>query len=192
MLKHCNTGTKTLWVLCEGVFNTITQLRLLDFCFSGTSLLGKQGQICFAEFLKIVSSFFAQNFCTNRVDILLCSERTKTGSFFVKIWHFGPFEVAHYWRTSTPTTPTMPSVVVVVVVVVVVTCWWWHGVNRCQWHISWQRWSRHLQQQTQLSRHQSGFNHIGHNHEHDGHNHDGQRHNSVKFIQRCPMNFTCC
>jgi len=43
----------------EGVSNTITQLRLLGFCFSGTSLLGKQGQICFAEYLKIVKRFFA-------------------------------------------------------------------------------------------------------------------------------------
>ena len=35
----------------------LTQLRLLGFCFSGTSLLGKQGQICFAKYLKIVKSF---------------------------------------------------------------------------------------------------------------------------------------
>ena len=75
---------------CEGVSNIITLLRNPVFCFSGPSLLGKQGQICFfSEFLEIISSFFAQNFCTDRVDILLCSERKKTG-FFVKIWHFGP------------------------------------------------------------------------------------------------------
>jgi len=47
--------------------------------FSGTSILGQWGQICFSEFLKIISSVFAQNFCTDRVDILLCSERTKNG-----------------------------------------------------------------------------------------------------------------
>ena len=32
---------------------------LLRMRFSGTSLLGKQGQICFAEYLKIVNIFFA-------------------------------------------------------------------------------------------------------------------------------------
>ena len=48
--------------------------------FSVTSLLGQWGQIRFSEFLKIISSFFAQNFCTDRVDILLCSER-KRGVF---------------------------------------------------------------------------------------------------------------
>ena len=44
---------------CEGVSNTITQLRFLVFCFSVTSLLGQWGQICFAEYLKIVNKFFA-------------------------------------------------------------------------------------------------------------------------------------
>ena len=39
------------------------------------------GQIRFSEFLEIISSFFAKNFCTDRVDILLCSERKKTGFF---------------------------------------------------------------------------------------------------------------
>ena len=39
------------------------------------------GQIRFSEFLDIISSFFGQNFCTDRVDILLCSERKKTGVF---------------------------------------------------------------------------------------------------------------
>jgi len=37
--------------------------------------LGQWGQIRFSEFLKIISSFFAQNFCMDRVDILLCFER---------------------------------------------------------------------------------------------------------------------
>jgi len=43
---------------CEGVSNTITQLRFLVFCFSVTSLLGQWGQICFAVYLKIVNKFF--------------------------------------------------------------------------------------------------------------------------------------
>ena len=47
--------------------------------FSVTSLLGQWGQICFSEFLKIISSFFAQNFCTDRVDILLCSATNEKG-----------------------------------------------------------------------------------------------------------------
>jgi len=64
---------------CKGLSNTITQLRFLVFCISVTSLLGQWGHICFPEFLKIISSFFAQNFCTDRVDILLCSERNKNG-----------------------------------------------------------------------------------------------------------------
>ena len=85
---------------CEGVSNIITLLRYPVFCISGTSLLGTQGQICFSEFLEIISSFFAQNFCTDRVDILLCSE----------IWHFGPLEVLWASASSTPTTPTTPSV----------------------------------------------------------------------------------
>ena len=45
--------------LLRGVSNTITQLRFLVFCFSVTSLLGQWGQICFAEYLKIVNKFFA-------------------------------------------------------------------------------------------------------------------------------------
>jgi len=60
---------------------------LIRMRFSGTSLLGKQGQICFAE---IISSFFAQNFCTDRVDILLCSERNKTGGFLSKFGTLAP------------------------------------------------------------------------------------------------------
>jgi len=37
------------------------------------------GQICFSEFLKIISSYFAQNFCTYRVDILLRSATNEKG-----------------------------------------------------------------------------------------------------------------
>ena len=89
-----------LKILCEGVSNTITQLRLIPgFCFSGTSLLGKQGQICFAEFLKIISCFFAQFFCTDSVDILLCSV----------FGTFGPSKLVAS-VSSTPTTPTTASV----------------------------------------------------------------------------------
>jgi len=58
---------------------------LSRFCFFCTSILGKQGQICFAEFLKIISSFFAQNFCTDRVDIRLCSATNKK-EVTVEIW----------------------------------------------------------------------------------------------------------
>jgi len=95
---------------CEGESSTITQLRLLGFCFSGTSLLGKQGQICFAEFLKKIISFcFAQNFCTDRVDILLCSEANKKGAFSMKFGTFVPSKLVAS-ATSTPTTPTTPSV----------------------------------------------------------------------------------
>jgi len=49
---------------CEGVSNTITQLRFPGFCFSETSLLGKQGQICFAEYLKISTFFSLKLFVT--------------------------------------------------------------------------------------------------------------------------------
>ena len=104
MTKHCACGH------CEGVSNTITQLRFPGFCFSGTSLLGQLGQICFAEFLKIISCFFAQNFCTDRVDILLCSEANKRGGgFSMKFGTFGPSKLVAS-ATSTPTTPTTPSV----------------------------------------------------------------------------------
>ena len=34
-------------------------LPLLRMRFSGTSVLGKQGQICFSEYLKIVNMVFA-------------------------------------------------------------------------------------------------------------------------------------
>jgi len=63
--------------------------------------LGKQGQICFAEFLEIISSFYAQNSCTDRVDILLCFERNKTGVFRqnVALW---PFRSDPLLATSTP------------------------------------------------------------------------------------------
>ena len=56
--------------------NTTLLSRFLFLC---TSLLGQWGQIRFSEFLEIISSFFAQNFCTDRVDILLCSKRKKMG-----------------------------------------------------------------------------------------------------------------
>jgi len=74
----------------EGVSNIITLLHYPVFCFSGTSLLGKLGQICFSEFLKTISSFFAQNFCTDRVDVLLCSEKKKTGGFSSKFGTLAP------------------------------------------------------------------------------------------------------
>ena len=48
------------------------------------------GQIRFSEFLDIISSFFGQNFCTDRVDILLCSERKKTGGFSSKFGTLAP------------------------------------------------------------------------------------------------------
>ena len=57
---------------------------LIRMRFSVTSLLGQWGQICFSEFLKIISSFFA------RVDILLCSERKKTGGFSSKFGTLAP------------------------------------------------------------------------------------------------------
>ena len=41
-----------LKLACEGLSNTMTQLCFPSSAFSGTSLLGKQGQICFAEYLK--------------------------------------------------------------------------------------------------------------------------------------------
>jgi len=75
---------------CEGVSNIITLLRFPGSAFSGTSILGQLGQICFAKFLKIISSFFAQIFCTDRVDILLCSERKKTGGFSSKFGTLAP------------------------------------------------------------------------------------------------------
>ena len=87
--KHTQYRNHTNRHGCEVVCNTITQLRLLGFCISVTSLLGQWGQMCFSEFLKILSSFFAQNFCTDRVDILICSERNKNG-VTVEIWHLGP------------------------------------------------------------------------------------------------------
>ena len=82
---------------------------MLGFCFSGTSLLGKHGQICFVEFLKIMSCFLAQNFCTDRVDILLCSEANRKGGFSMKFGTFGPSKLVES-ATSAPTTPTTPSV----------------------------------------------------------------------------------
>ena len=76
--------------VCEGVSNIITLLRFPGSAFSGTSILGQWGEICFAEFLEIISSFFAQIFCTDRVDILLCSERKKTGGFSSKFGTLAP------------------------------------------------------------------------------------------------------
>jgi len=71
---------ETLWsgLLWRSIQHNNTT-PLIRMRFSVTSLLGQWGQICLSEFLKIISSFFAQNFCTDRVDILLCSERKKRG-----------------------------------------------------------------------------------------------------------------
>jgi len=94
----------------EEVSNTVTQvvtqLHFPGFCFSGTSLLGKQGQICFAEYLKIVKRFFAYTFCTDRVDIRLCSETNKKGGFSVKFGTFGPSKLVAL-AMSPPVTPTI-------------------------------------------------------------------------------------
>ena len=61
--------------------------------FSGSSLLGKQGQICVAEYLKIMKRIFRLNFfCTDRVDIRLCSGTNKMG-VSDEIWHLWPFEI---------------------------------------------------------------------------------------------------
>ena len=87
---------------CEGVSNIITLLRYPVFCISGTSLLGTQGQICFFEFLEIISSFFAQNFCTDRVDILLCSEKKKTGGFSSKFGTLAPSKYCGRRRQARP------------------------------------------------------------------------------------------
>ena len=49
------------------------------------------GQIAyvFRNFSNIISSFFAQNFCTDRVDILLRSATNEKG-VIVEIWHLLP------------------------------------------------------------------------------------------------------
>ena len=78
---------------CKGVSNTITQLRFSGFCFSGTSLLGKQGQICFAEFLKIISCFFAQIFLWIGWTCYFVLKPTKGGGVLDEIWHFWPLEI---------------------------------------------------------------------------------------------------
>jgi len=88
--KYNVDSEKAMSYICEGVSNIITLLRFPGSAFSGTSLLGQLGQICFSEFLKIISSFFAQNFCTDRVDIILCSERKKTGGFSSKFVTLAP------------------------------------------------------------------------------------------------------
>jgi len=97
-------------ILFEGVSNIITLLRFPGSAFSGTSLLGKRVKCFFSEFLEIISSFFAQNFFYYRVDILLCSERNKTGGFRqnLALW---PLRNDPMLATSTPTTPTTPSVI---------------------------------------------------------------------------------
>ena len=61
--------------------------------FSGTSLLGKQGQICFAEYLKIVN-------------------KKQKGGFRRYLAPLAPSKLEAL-ATSTPTTPTTPSVMCV-------------------------------------------------------------------------------
>jgi len=41
-------------------------------------------------FIKIMSSFLSQTFCTDRVDILLCYEKKKTGGFLSKFGTLAP------------------------------------------------------------------------------------------------------
>ena len=81
---------------------------LSRFLFFWNFTIGQTGQICFPEFLKIISCFFAQNFCTDRVDILLCSEANKKGGFSMKFGTFGPSKLVAS-ATSTLATPTTPS-----------------------------------------------------------------------------------
>ena len=113
-IKNSSTMAENHWTKCisvEGVSNTITVTQLRFPRFSQTSLLGKQGQICFADFLKVISSFFAQNCCTERVDILLCSERNKMGGFPQNLALL-PLRTRSdpLLATNTTTTPTTPSV----------------------------------------------------------------------------------
>ena len=50
--------------------------------------------------LKILSSFFVQNFCTDRVNILFCSERKKTGSFSLNFGIWPPRSEPLFWRIT--------------------------------------------------------------------------------------------
>ena len=110
----------TFLITVRGVSNIITLLHFPSSAFYGTSLLGQWGQICLAEFLEIISSFFAQNFCSDRVDILLCSERNKTGVFFRQNLALWPLRSDPLLATSTPTTPTLS----------VCVCFIWLHINR--------------------------------------------------------------
>ena len=72
----------------EGVSNTITQLRFPGFCFSVTLSLGQWGQICFAEYLKISTFFFAETFCDDSTAIALSCELEHIGA---SRWNLAPF-----------------------------------------------------------------------------------------------------
>jgi len=60
--------------------------------FSGASLLGKPGQIRFAEYLKIGNSFFAYFLFRQCAHPTLFWNKQK-GGFLDEIWHFWPLEI---------------------------------------------------------------------------------------------------
>jgi len=62
--------------------------------FSGTSLLGKQGQICFAEYFKIVIKFFAYFFVRTGWTCDFVLKQTKGGGVLDEIWHLWTLKIA--------------------------------------------------------------------------------------------------
>jgi len=81
---------------------------LLRMRFSGTSLLGKKSEICFAEYLKIVNIFSLKLSVRTGWTSDFVLKQTKRG--FLGPFSFGPSKLVAS-ATSTPTTPTTPSVI---------------------------------------------------------------------------------
>jgi len=82
---------------------------LVRMRFSGTSLLGKQGQICFAEYLKKIVQWFSLKLFVRTGWISDFVLKQTKGGFPSKFGIFGPFEISGI-GDKTPTTPTTPSV----------------------------------------------------------------------------------
>ena len=80
--------------------NNTTALSRFLFFWNFTT--GRTGSNMFCRISQNCTQIFRSNLLYGRGGHLTLFWKKKNRGFFVKIWHFGPFEVTHYWRQAPP------------------------------------------------------------------------------------------
>ena len=83
-------GQYFYWLWRSIQHNNATPLSRFLYFWNFT--IGQTGSNMFFRISRNYKQFFAQNFCTDRVDILLCSERKKTRGFSSKFGTLAPWK----------------------------------------------------------------------------------------------------